>query len=291
MELFTDFTKDLKERISSPLLSSFFIAFSVMHWKIFVVLFFKTKVDLEKLGYIDIIDFISKQLEEKRPFYIAIFIALVYTFLFPLIKAGVRSFNAFVRKLDIKWVTKISQESTVPMAKYLELRETFRRRNKALEEVYKQESTLYIKVNELETAIGTEKKNNEQQKKEIESYKATYSENFLDGLYVIRRQNLENILNQEFDIKIENGYLKFLDKQNPASRERTVGKLEQICGTANKSYFSFHLRVLSDVESSKSFHRLIFGGHHNFCFKRQDGPASIYLCEIANNLQFELITK
>jgi hypothetical protein len=56
MDKLSDFFKDLKERVSAPLFSSFALAWLIFNWKIPIALFFYKNQNLSADGYNSYID-------------------------------------------------------------------------------------------------------------------------------------------------------------------------------------------------------------------------------------------
>ena len=147
MEKVSDFFKEVKERLSSPLLYSFLFSWFVINWKIIVGLFFYKINDIKLDGYNSYIDLISKNISVSNTLLKPLLIALLYTFIFPFIRNIILGFNSWIKAWGNTWNLKISKSSKVSIGKYIELREIYQKRTLLLENILEKESK-YLTENE-----------------------------------------------------------------------------------------------------------------------------------------------
>lgn len=96
MDTFKDFFSDLKERISNPFISSFMIGWIIFNYPIIVTLIFYKQSEIKLDGYTSYLNMIQSYLNENSMFWYPLFVALIYTFLVPFFKSGIRIFNSWM---------------------------------------------------------------------------------------------------------------------------------------------------------------------------------------------------
>src|SRR5207302_5085956 len=97
MEKISDFFKELKERISSPLFFSFIVSWLIWNWRIPVALLFYKPSDLIADGYKSYFDVIEKDLHTNYIFCYPLLSAIGYTLLYPLLRSCIEALNTFFR--------------------------------------------------------------------------------------------------------------------------------------------------------------------------------------------------
>jgi len=135
LEKISDFFKDLKERLSNPLILSFLIAWLVANWRIVVGLVFYKIQDLRLDGYKSYFDLIDKNISLYNNLLLPLSIAFFYTFIFPFIRNIIQAFSAWIRRWGVDWTLKISKNGNISVAKYIELRTRYHELTKTLTEV------------------------------------------------------------------------------------------------------------------------------------------------------------
>jgi len=140
LEKVSDFFKDVKERTSSPLFSSFIISWLVTNWKVVIGLFFYDIYDIQKDGYKSFIDLIEHQTWLQLLLY-PLLACLFYTFIYPYINYWIRWFLAERNRALMDKTLEVSGSGKVSMRKYLDLRDIYQKRTKDLEDVYEKENT------------------------------------------------------------------------------------------------------------------------------------------------------
>ncbi len=145
--------KELKIRVSNPLISSFIISWLIINWRIPIALIFYKHDELCKDGLISYFDLIVKNFSTVNSIYIPISAALIYTFVFPLIKTLISAFYTYIQKISENWNLRISKGGSIPINKYLDLRSEFIRQQAELKELIDTESETKKKLEKAEIDI------------------------------------------------------------------------------------------------------------------------------------------
>jgi hypothetical protein len=217
MEKLNDFLNNIKDRFSNPLVFSFLCAWLTINWPITVGLIWYDSTQISRTGCNSIFDFINGQINLCDSLIFPFIIALLYTFLMPIIKNIIRAFYSWSSKWGDKWNQKISKDTTIPFEKYLKFREDYDSRSKILEEVIIKESSSQLEHNQTKTELLEEKA-----KSNDISQKLTISNDFINQLYdytilngywnnkYADSYNLD--LNGEEDVFIDNGKYYIIEK-------------------------------------------------------------------------------
>lgn len=147
MDKITDFFKELKDRLSNPLISSFIIAWVVINWKIVIGLFAYDNKELAIDGYKSYLDLISQNLTTSKGLWQPLVVALFYTFAFPFLRNCILAFNSWIKTWGSNWNLRLSKTGKVPIDKYIQLRDVYTQRTELLENVLEKESK-FLKENE-----------------------------------------------------------------------------------------------------------------------------------------------
>lgn len=132
--------KELKLRVSNPLISSFIISWLIINWRIPIALIFYKHDELSKDKLISYFDLIVKNFSAVNCIFIPILAALIYTFVFPLIKMLISAFYTYIQKISEDWNLRISKGGSIPINKYLDLRSEFIKQQAELKELIDTES-------------------------------------------------------------------------------------------------------------------------------------------------------
>ncbi len=116
MDKFSDFFKSIRERLSSPLISSFIIAWLIANWKIPIGLFFYKFLELKTDGYNSYFDLVTKNTNAWLNLYLPLIIAGCYTFLFPFLRNLILIFNEWIETWGNNQRLKISKERFVSIS-------------------------------------------------------------------------------------------------------------------------------------------------------------------------------
>lgn len=186
MDKISEILNSVKERVSNPLIFSFLVSWLVYNWKIPVALIWFDEKQISANGCKSIFDFIEDEWNRNGYFWIPLFIALGYTFLFPLIKGSIKLFNTLISKLIDEREIKILEDGKVSMDKYLFLRNDYKTKIKELENIISEESNLKIDNQRLSEL----NKNLEKEKNEIYTKASESSNNsFLNGIWIIANKS------------------------------------------------------------------------------------------------------
>jgi len=151
MEKVSDFFKDIQERLSNPLFSSFLVSWGIINWQIPVALIFYNNDTLKIDGYGSYIDLILKKSSIWNYFGYPLLLAIVYTFLFPFIRNGILAFQTWIKTWGNDLNLKISRRGKISTERYIQMREKYYKLNSTLEELLSSE-TSYVQKNN--TLIG-----------------------------------------------------------------------------------------------------------------------------------------
>lgn len=153
MEKITDILKELKDRLSSPLLSSFVLSWLVFNWRIPVGLLFYKMEQLSKDGISSYFQLIEKTSNNNYKILYPAFLALAYTFIYPLVRNCISAFNEWIKAWGTRWNLYISKNGAIAVEHFLKLRSTYKDRTKILEEVISKESALVVENEQLRTEV------------------------------------------------------------------------------------------------------------------------------------------
>ncbi|RQO32631.1 hypothetical protein DBR32_03295 [Taibaiella sp. KBW10] len=151
MEAITDFFKEIRSRLSNPLLASFAISWLVINWQVPVGLIGYKQIDLKIDGYKSYIDLINLNASYWLYFWKPLIWSCAYTFGFPLIKMCITAFLNGVKKRSDNWNTKILKNYYVPMQIYVKEKERYQKAAAQLTEIYLKDSEIIQKNTELQT--------------------------------------------------------------------------------------------------------------------------------------------
>ncbi|WP_443945580.1 hypothetical protein ACJVDH_00280 [Pedobacter sp. AW1-32] len=163
METIKDFFKELKDRLTSPLIGSFIIAWLLINWQIPLVLIFYKQSEIKLESQNSFIGFIKSQYSWWTCFAFPLLVALFYVFLYPYIRNCIAE---YVEKRKIKGqanLLKIAKaEGFVSIARHQLLQGQLNDKITQLTTFYQEQTkieTQYLekeaKVAELESQIGT----------------------------------------------------------------------------------------------------------------------------------------
>lgn len=142
MEAITDFFKEIKSRLSNPLLGSFAISWLVINWKIPVGLIGYKQIDLKVDGYKSYIDLINVNASCWLYFWKPFIWAVIYTFGFPLLKMCITAFLNEIKRRSDNWNTRILRTYYVPMSRFVKQRELYNELSDNLQKIYTEERTI-----------------------------------------------------------------------------------------------------------------------------------------------------
>lgn len=250
MEKISDILKDLKERVSNPLISSFLISWLVFNWKIVIGLLFYKSQELQVDNYTSYIDLITKNSSANRSLFHPLYVSLGYTFIFPFIRNFILAFNSWIKAWGSTLNLRLSRKGNISVAKYIQLRSIYEERTNLLQNVIKEESsTLKNYENEKNITLKLSSEKNELTK-ELLSWKASNDITMLDGEWEIHYANKPQHEIQR--IRILNGNIEHLDQPAPKNPIHSIIRL--IYRYPNSSQLSFcTLKTVQNGEKSYHF--------------------------------------
>lgn len=148
-EIFTN----LKERLTSPFISSFIFSWLIFNWPILIGLFWYNSSELVKIGYSSYLIFISDHLFLTTGLIYPLIFAFLYTFLYPLFKNVINAFNSWADKWGENWNLKMLKDGSIPVERYLQLKKHYEERTETLENVIRSESKSIDRIGELEREV------------------------------------------------------------------------------------------------------------------------------------------
>jgi hypothetical protein len=155
IDKFEEILSNLKERLTSPLISSFIIAWLIFNWRIVIGLFWHESEELNILGYTNYFDLITSSIQFDRSIFNPLFFALGYTFVYPILKNLINAFLTWTTRWGDNWNLRLMKNGSIPVDRYLQLKKHYDKRTTALEEVIKSESVYVAKIGELESELSS----------------------------------------------------------------------------------------------------------------------------------------
>lgn len=151
MEKPSEILKSLEERVTNPLLASFFFAFFTYNWKIAVALFLYSPERIRQFGYIDHFYFIEANIRLDVPIYIAV----SYTIAFPIIKYCLITWAKYIKLRTESLYLNWSKDESVPVERYLELDKKHEEKTPKFEKYLTVEKELREEISTLNAQIRT----------------------------------------------------------------------------------------------------------------------------------------
>jgi hypothetical protein len=152
MEKVGEFFKNIMDRFSNPLIFSFIVSWMVINWQITVGLLWYDDKLLQNTGCNTIFEFIKDHLNKQDSFWNPLGIALIYTFILPIVKNVIQAFNTWIITWGDTWNLRISKGGKVGVDKFLQLREDHKKRTTILEKVISEEGDYLNKYNAAKTS-------------------------------------------------------------------------------------------------------------------------------------------
>lgn len=207
MDKISEVFDSIKERVSNPLIFSFIFSWLIFNWRIPVALFWFDEKQISANGCSSIFEFIEDEWKRNGYFWTPFFLALAYTFGFPIFKNLVSAFQTWIEKWGEDWNLKISKNSKISLEKYLVLRESYLEKTQKLEEIITSESKylieLGIKNNEL-NELQEKSKSLEEKIGEANEFLSTYrNDEFLNGSWLFKKFDDNGVVVEETTLVFE----------------------------------------------------------------------------------------
>jgi hypothetical protein len=151
MEKMSDFFSELKERISNPFIFSYLFAWCIWNYQIVVGLIFYKVHELKIDGYNSYLDLILCNSSTWKFFWLPLFSALGYTFLFPFFKNIILAFGVWMDTWGGNLNLVLSKNKKIPVDEFLKIKADY---STALEKVVsysKSEAEFNTKVAEIQS--------------------------------------------------------------------------------------------------------------------------------------------
>ena len=249
MDKISDFFKDLKERISNPLFSSFIVSWLIFNWKILVGLFFYDNNELKVDGYNSYLDFVSKNLSSSNTIWKPLGAALIYTFIFPFIRNCILAFNSWIKAWGNVWNLSLSKTSKVSIAKYVQLREVYQRRTSLLEEVLEKEGTYLREYEEERNKVLQLTNEKNETFSELQKWKTINDVTQLNGEWEIHYPDSDRAA--IYRVRITNNIMEFLDTPPPNKNGQTT--IRSFLRNPYATFLTF-VTVFEDEHRKRSYH-------------------------------------
>lgn len=147
-----DIIDSLKIRLNNPFLISFVISWPFWNWEIVIGLIFYKSDSLPKyMGCNNFIDLIDHHSSFFRTFGGPAISALIYIFIFPLIKYLISNYSARITTREETDVLRISEKGTVPTSEYVKAVQKADEELKVLSEIIKDNTKVLEEKNSLVT--------------------------------------------------------------------------------------------------------------------------------------------
>ena len=181
MEKLNDFFKELKLRLSNPLIFSYLFSWIFINWQVTITLLFYKMDELSKDSYTSYTDVIRKNYDGWKYYVIPAAVAVFYTFGFPFIRAWIKRFQVWLNNRTDTKILELSKTISIPMERYLRDRKLYLSNVEELKTVMDKESQTLIEIQELRS-----ERNNLQESLNEYSKKANIS--FLNGYWDVRHK-------------------------------------------------------------------------------------------------------
>lgn len=261
MDKVSDFLKELKERSSSPLFSSFIISWFIINWRIPIGLFFYSIDELKFDGYSSYQDLVQRNVSLKGSFFYPFLSSILYTFLFPFVRNGIIIFNSWIKAWGNNFSLAVSKSSKISVEKYIQLKEIYERRTSLLEEVLSNEGQ-YLKQYENEKNKNLElTKSYNEDISELQKWRAFNESRQLNGEWELRYIESDDERDNIYRVRINNDVMTYLDtppkhrngetsirsfSRNPGATFLTMTTVYN-GGNNVRVYHFYQLDILSDM--------------------------------------------
>lgn len=148
METLKEFFAAVRERLSSPLIGSFVIAWSIANWPLFVGLAFLDQKGYEYFNAANAVDFVANYLKTDVRLCWPVMAAFAYSFGYPFVKAAIRAVRDKAEAISEKWNLMIVKNSKVDTEKFLRLRDSYLKKEKELQKLIDEEDAVRARSNE-----------------------------------------------------------------------------------------------------------------------------------------------
>lgn len=177
--------RELNERLSSPFFFSFIISWCVFNWKIIIGLLFYDLPELYFDGYNSYIDLIYNNLHISTSICWPVASALLYTFVYPLLRNGIYVFNTYVDQKAENYNIKARKDGSVSINKYLQIRQSYKDRTTYLESIIQDESVHTEMIDELRDQLTSLRDSKRNADEELIKWKDNNTSSIIDGQWEV----------------------------------------------------------------------------------------------------------
>jgi hypothetical protein len=153
MEKVNDFLKEIRFRITTPLLSSFIISWLIVNWHIVFGVLFYGNQDLIVDGYKSKIDLVNQNSSTGKMLWHPLIGVSIYILIIPFLRNGIQILNGWFSSWGTKATLNVMREGAIPMAKYISVKEGFEQRTKELIKAFTEDQRLIQSNNKLAEKI------------------------------------------------------------------------------------------------------------------------------------------
>lgn len=254
MDKISEFLKDLKDRASSPFFSSFFLSWLIFNWRVLIVLFFYSKNDLIQQGHSSYINFIEENTTVTSNLISPTITAFLYTFLYPIFRNVVITFNSWVRSWGSRWSISVGKGTKVSVEKYIRLRETYEERTRILERVIADESETRNKYEEIKNELELTKIEKNKLDSEVRKWNDASQVNQLNGFWELKYISTNTV----YRIDILNGVITWRDHRPNRGNNFQVRNFYRAPDTNQIS-----LTTAEEIREKKVFHFFLLSAIDN----------------------------
>lgn len=222
LDKISDVLTNIKDRLSNTFIFSFMVSWLLLNWKITIALLWYDTQQIEKAGYASLFQLIENHGNICNSVLYPACLALLYTGLVRNILNAIQTWSTnWGDRLNIR----LSRGGSIPMEKFLNLREIYKKETLQLEEIIKDESkTIEDYEKERSKRLSADQKIIElqTQKTEIDTYiDNLFSLSFLNGNWSVTIQP-DGYSKQTNYIEIQNGEV-FLTEGRSKKRAYQIG--------------------------------------------------------------------
>ena len=226
MEKVSDFFKELRDRVSNPILVSFTISWLVINWKVVFAIIFYSINSLHKLGYNNYYDIILKNYSKWEFIIHPLLLSIAYTVFMPIIKNGISIFYAYINTRGERYQLQVSGGGAVPISKYFSLVKDLESRSAQINEHYKKEAEIIKENTRLKNVAEEMKKGLAESKNEIESTQKKLESSFQEVSSRHKPEHLIGLWRYTMDMGLSTSYLVFKSDRVDVLSEKTEATLE-----------------------------------------------------------------
>jgi hypothetical protein len=173
----------LKERLTSPLFSSFLISWLVINWKVSVGLFWLNTQQLNVAGYKTYIDLVSANINIFHTLFYPLTFAIAYTFGYPYIKNEINVYLSKRNKEGDNRIFGVQKDGSMPISRYIKLKEGLDKRAEEINRIILEASKIEELNTGLQAKLDSAHETISDMTKEANQARRRYDYSMLNGLW------------------------------------------------------------------------------------------------------------